>query len=143
MKWWGLCVIQLLRSLSAILSLFIFCLGITPGQIPLSVYVVVPVQPHPNHSLEVLYLLLLQLTPEIPVAETVNHEDALLGFIVYVSHLVGFWGSGSYSDAHGQGHQHPVDRGKRGKWVHKFIHLLKYILLHAGRIWLPAAGSWC
>lgn len=72
MKWWGPCVIQLLRLLSAvILSLFILCLGIIPGQIPLSAYVVIPMQHHqlPNHSLEMFYLLLLQLTPEIPVAE--------------------------------------------------------------------------
>lgn len=72
MKWWGLCVIQLLKLLSAvILSLFIFCLGIIPGQIPLCAYVVIPVQHRqlPNYSLEIFYLLLFQLTPEIPVAE--------------------------------------------------------------------------
>lgn len=48
-----------------------------------------------------------------------NHEDALLGFIVCISHLVGFWGSGSHRDSHGQGLWHPVDRRERGKWVHK------------------------
>lgn len=35
MKWWGPCVIQLLRLLSdVILSLFIFRLGVIPGHIP-------------------------------------------------------------------------------------------------------------